>query len=327
MEDIAGIAMVTYAIPDLSDPTKRAMLPPSQHKTIAGLLLQGCADNEDPLAIKHIMTAVYLSNYTTEPGARDIAMLFPKPDILRYQKALKKLKYKSSDDPEALTLRGLFAERNGQRAEAKALYEKATQVGWVWKYAPAARHPAQLPIIAPWNALGYLLKADNSSEARAQAKHAFEQGANKGDDPLSYYELSAYHDRSSAEWLKCISKAAASGHREAMFKLAEFYRDVNAKDVALLQSSQMKKALNWLLGWRQDSAAQFAIEWFEAAGNAGHKAALMELTDLYKSAGDKEKERDTLRRIVEPATDGRAVEEWPQVVHRAKGRLSGVRTV
>lgn len=303
------------------------MLPPSQHRPIAGLILQGCAENEEPLAIKHIMTAVYLSTYTTAPGARDIALLFPKSEILKYQKTLEKLVDKN--DPEGLTLRGLFAEKEHQPAKAKLLYEKALQPKWVFEYKPGGRHPAQLPIIAPWNALGYLLKRDKNRAAQSQAKHAFEQGAYKGDDPLSYYELAAFHDRSNAEWLKCISKAAASGHREAMVQLAEFYRDVSLKDSSLLhsdQSGKLKQALNWLLGWRQGSSAKLAIEWFEAAGNAGHKAALMQLADWYDILEEKDEARRVLQRIVESAAQGKGEEEFPHIVRKAKGRLSGIMT-
>ncbi|KAJ4330282.1 hypothetical protein N0V95_010081 [Ascochyta clinopodiicola] len=324
LEDIAGLALVTYSIPDLSDPTKRAMLPPSQHKTVAGFLLEGCAENEDPLAIKHILTAVYLNTYTSAPGARDIALLFPKSSLPKYQKTLEKLA--SKNDPEALTLQGLFAEQANDRTKAKLLYEKALQVKWVFTYAPGARHPAQLPITAPWIALGQLLKSDKDPAVRAQAQHAFAQGATKADDPLAYFELAAFHDRSSVEWLKCISKAAASGHREAMVHLAEFYRDAASSDAAVLRadsSGKLRQALDWALGWRPGSVQELAVEWFEAAGGAGHKGALMQLADWYESTGEKGKARDVWQRIVVP---GVGVEEWPQVVHRAKGRLSGIRT-
>ncbi|XPT03320.1 hypothetical protein M3J09_012414 [Ascochyta lentis] len=324
LEDMAGLALVTYTIPELSDPTKRAMLPPSQHKTVAGLILQGCAENEEPLAIKHIMTAVYLNAHTTAPGARDIALLFPKSEILKYQKTLEKLA--SKDDPEALTLQGLFAEKDNQPAKARLLYEKALKVSWVFTYAPGARHPAQLPITAPWNALGCLLKNDKDPAIRAQAQHAFEQGANKADDPLSYFELAAFFDRSSVEWLKCISKAAASGHREAMVRLAEFYRDTATKDAPILEadrSGKLRQALDWVLSWRPGSAEKLAVEWYEAAGSAGHKAALLQLADWYECLGEKGKAREVLQRVVAPVA---GVEEWPQAVHQAKGRLSGIRT-
>jgi tetratricopeptide (TPR) repeat protein len=319
---------MTFSIPDLSDPTKRAMLPPSQHKTNAGLLLQGCAEIQDPLAIKHILTAVYLNTYTTAPGVRDTALLFPKSEIIKYRKSLEALQLAGKDDPEALTLHGQFLEKENRRAEARALYEKALQVPWIYAYNAQARHPVQLPIIAPWNALGYLLKASNDAAARERAKWAFEHGAIKGDDPLSYYELSLFHDRSSVEWLKCVSKAAASGHREAMFQVAQFYRDVSSADSSLKRDAEaggLKSALGWLLGWQKGSDARLAVEWFEAAGKAGHKRALLELADWYEASGRKDDARAVLQSIIEPNEDGKE-EEFPAVVHQAKGRLIGVRT-
>ncbi len=157
--------------------------------------------------------------------------------------------------------------------------------------------------------------------------------ANKADDPLSYYELSKFHDRSSEEWLRCISKAAASGFQEAQLELARFYRDIAPKDSTLLQSDQsgaLKKALNWLLGWRADSAIRLAIEWFETAGKNGHKLAMLELANLYESLGEKENAQDQLRRIVAEipkleAGTGTMPEKWPEVVNEAKRRLAGVR--
>lgn len=316
---------MTYSIPDLSDATKRAILPPSPHKTNAGLILQGCAEVEDPLAIKHIMTAVYLSTYTTNPAARDIALLFPKSSILQYRKSLSTLKIAGQDDPEALTLHGLLLEKENQSTQARAIYEKALQIPWVYQYSVQARHPAQLPIMTPWNALGYLLKDSPDAASREKAKWAFEKGATKGDDPLSCFEYAAFLDRNSAEWLKFTSKAAASAHREAMFQLALFYRDLSS-NAAQVQSGSLKNALGWLLSWRKGSAEKLAVEWFEAAGLAGHKAALLKLAEWYESLGENEKARDILQGIVEPNEGGKE-EEFAQVVHVAKGRLSGIRTV
>jgi tetratricopeptide (TPR) repeat protein len=319
---------MTYSIPDLSDPTKRAMLPPSPHKTIAGLLLQGCAEIQDPLAVKHILTAVYLSTYTTFPGARDMALLFPKSCIPSYRKSLQDLKVGGKDDPEALTLHAQFLERENRVKEAQALYEKALQVPWVYDFNVQARHPAQLPIIAPWNALGYLLKNSPDAAAREKAKWAFEQGATRGDDPLAYYELSRFCERGSKEWLKCVSKAAASGHRDAMLEVAQFYRDLSSTDQGLKShatSHGLRASLDWLLGWQKGSEARLAVEWFEAAGKAGHKRALLELADWYEADGKKEEAREVLTRIVEPNEDGKE-EEFADVVHKAKGRLSGIRT-
>lgn len=316
---------MTYSIPDLSDATKRAMLPPSPHKTIAGKMLQGCAEIEDPLAVKHIMTAVYLSTYTTTPAARDIALLFPRSEILKYRKSLATLKIAGQDDPEALTLHGQLLEKENQPTQARTLYEKALQIPWVYQYSAQARHPAQLPIMSPWNALGYLLQHSADAAAREKAKWAFEQGAKKGDDPLSCFAYAAFLDRNSAEWLKYTSKAAASGHREAMFQLALFYRDISGDSAQITQTSSLKQALDWLLSWRKDSAEKLAVEWFEAAGLAGHKAALLQLAEWYESLGEKGRAREVLQRIVEPDESGKE-DEFAQVVHTAKGRLAGIQT-
>ncbi|KAJ4985522.1 hypothetical protein SVAN01_08993 [Stagonosporopsis vannaccii] len=323
-EHISGLALMTYSIPDLSDASKRAMLPPSPHKTIAGLILQGCAEIEDPLAVKHIMTAVYLSTYTSTPAARDIALLFPRSEILKYRKSLATLKIAGQDDPEALTLHGLLLEKENQPTQASELYERALRIPWVYQYSAQARHPAQLPIMAPWNALGYLLKDSTDGATREKAKWAFEQGSKKGDDPLSCFEYAAFLDRDSAEWLQFTSKAAASGHREAMFHLALFYRNISGSSAQAPQSGGLKQALEWLMSWRKGSAEKLAVEWFEAAGLAGHKAALLQLAEWYEGLGEKGMAREVLQRIVDSDEGGK--EEFAQALHTAKGRLSGIRT-
>src|SRR5690242_541426 len=105
---------MTYSIPDLSDATKRAMLPPSPHKTIAGQMLQGCAEIDDPLAVKHIRAAIYLSTYTTIPPARVFAHLFPRSEILKYRTSLATLKIAGQVNPEALTLHGQLLEKENK---------------------------------------------------------------------------------------------------------------------------------------------------------------------------------------------------------------------
>lgn len=321
---------MTFSIPDLSDPAKRAMLPPSQHKTTAGLMLQGCADIQDPLAIKHILAAVYLHTYTTFPNVRDTALLFPKSAIQQYRQTLATLQLAGNPDPEALTLHGQFLEQENRPADARALYERALQLPWIYAYNVRARHPAQLPVPAPWIALGALLKAaPDASASAAAARAAFELGAEKGDDPLAWYELSLFHAERGAHWLKCVSKAAASGHREAMLQVARFYRDLSAGGIALeAKGGALKAALDWLLGWRAGGApgaARLAEEWFEAAGGAGHKGAMLELADWCEARGRGDEARRLLGRIVEPDESGKD-EEFAAAVHQAKGRLSGVRT-
>lgn len=327
VEDIASLAIVTFRVPDLSDASKKAALPPSQHKPLSAALLQGCAQAEDPLAICQILTAVYLAGLD-EVSAKELAALFSQSEIAKYRKTLEKLGAKSKTfalGPEVLTLQGLFAEREGQKEKAKMFYLEAVE-RCHFKYNPKARHPMQLPLITPWNALGYLLKADNDPNVRDQAKNYFRRGAVEGDDPLSYYELASLEDRTSPQWLQYTSKAAASGHRQATVNLAEFYRDISKEDSPVLANSKMRDALNWLLGWRQGSAADLAREWLQAASNIGHKPSTMQLADHCESVGNKEGAKVHLRKLLEPPSSTNQVEEWPQLVRVAQKRLTGIRT-
>ena len=128
LNDVASLAIVTFKIPDIGDAAKRAQLPPSQHKNTAGLLLQGCAQSGDPLAITHILTAVYLGG-SGHSSAQEITRLFPKQEIAQYRLSLDAIDLQSLEkDPglvlEISTLRGLFLEQAGQKQEAKKAYQQ-----------------------------------------------------------------------------------------------------------------------------------------------------------------------------------------------------------
>ena len=327
VEKLASLAIVTFRIPDLSDPTKRAQLPPSQHKDLAASMLKGCALLEQPLAVIQILTAVYLAQLTGEDSYQDIASRFSQTDdIAKYRQSLENLSAKSNTfvlGPEALTLSGLFAERECQTEKAKILYIEAVE-RQRFKYIPGLRHPMQLPLPTPWNVLGYLLKSDKDPNVRAQAKTYFQQGALEGDDPLSYYEAAAFEDRSDPKWLQYTSKAAASGHRQATVDLAQFYEEASVKRSPILADSKMRKTLNWLLGWRRGSAADLAREWLHAAAIMGHRPSMLRLADYKESVHDFEGAKEYLRLMVAPREDGQA-EEWPRLAHMAKQRLTGIK--
>jgi TPR repeat protein len=283
MEILSSIGIMTFKIPDLTDPQKKAMLPPSQNKPTAGLLLRGCAQVEEPLAIIHIMTAVYMSATLTEPSIKELGSLFPRSEVIQYRKTLAKLASSSKPFPlqhEALTLEGQFLEREGKQDKAAPLYVKAITL-CPSKFDVTNRHPMQLPLIAPWNALGLLYKQRDTPSAQIEAKKVFAKGAFVGDDPFSYYQLASFEDRTSPQWLQYTSKAAASGHRQAMVDLADFYQEVDLKDSPVLVKSSMRNILNWLLGWRRGSASALAREWLQAASNIGHLPSTLQLADYH----------------------------------------------
>jgi tetratricopeptide (TPR) repeat protein len=327
IEDLASLAIVTFKIPDLSDAKKKAMLAPSIHKPLAGHMLQGCAQQKDPLAIMQILTAVYLAGSSDGATYKDLASLFPSSDIATYRKTLEELGAKSKTfalGPEVLTLQGLFLEREGKRDKAEALYIEAVE-RCHFKYNPKTRHPMQIELLTPWNALAYFYKNDPSLARQAQAKAYFEKGALEGDDPLSCYELACLEDKSDPGWLTFTSKAAASGHRQAAVDLADFYQEASAPDPLVLANSKTRNMLNWLTGWRKGSTATLAQEWLRAASIMGHKPSTLKLAEHYQSKGDKEGAKEYWQKLTEPPSAANQVEEWPQLVHIGRKRLASIK--
>lgn len=261
------------------------------------------------------MTAVYLSAIPTETAAREIASLIPRSELPAYHKTLESLAAKL--DADALTLQGLFAQREGNEQRAHRLFETALN-----NYKLGTRHPMQLPLIAPWNALGLLCEKSTDSNLRNAARAAFETGARTHDDPLSCAHLATFYDRSAKEWLQYTSKAAASGHRDASAALALFYRDAAAPGSPLLATGPMQNALRWLTGWKEGSLEKLAEEWAHVAADLGHKPSMLLLADWYEARG----QREGARAMMHKATEGDArAEEWPQVVAKARTRLARLR--
>jgi tetratricopeptide (TPR) repeat protein len=273
------------------------------------------------------LTAVYLGSLG-DSTAQAIAKLFPQQEIAQYRQSLdainlKSLEKDSSLVPDILTLRGLFLEQAGQIQEAKKLYQEAVTPAAL-KFQPGQTTPA-LPLIAPWNALGNLLKADKDPEVQAEAKFYFQKGALEGDDPLSYYELAAFEPRTSEKWLHYTSKAAASGHKQAILDLTSFYQEVATPNSSVLKSGSIRKALRWVLSWRHGSTAALAREWLQVASVIGHKPSMLQLADYYESIGNNDRAREYLRQILEAPSMANQKEESPQLVQLASRRLAGVR--
>lgn len=327
VEDLASLAIVTFRIPDLTDTEKKATLPPSRHKPLATSMLKGCAQLEDPLAVVQILSAVLLAGSSDGPTYRELASFFSQKEVPQYRLTLEKIGAKATKielGPEALTLQGLFLENEGKGDKAESVYTEAVQRVH-FKHNPKSRHPMQIPLVAPWNALGNLLKTSQDPGKREQAKAYFKRGALEGDDPYSYYELAAFEDRSDPKWLQYTSKAAASGHRQAAVDLADFYQEASSPDSSVVSGDAMRKGLNWLLQWKQGSAAKLAREWLQAASNMGHKPSTLQLAEHHEAIGDREGANGHFRRLAEPPNAANQVEKWPQLVQLAKKRLAGMK--
>lgn len=289
LESVASLALVTYKIPDFSDPEKRARLPSSQHKTVASQMLDGCAYNNDPLSIVHILTATHLADTTSDRAARDITGFFPRKDILAWRGMLDGLcenSQKIALGPDALTLKALLLQSEGQKQEAQDLLLLAIKRSTL-QYQPGSRHPMQYPLMAPWNAIGYLLMSSKDPRDHGLAKTYFEMGATEADDPLSCHELSLFEPELSEKRLKYMSKAAASGHREAIVNLARFYTRMDENPSIIQSDDKLSKTLNWLTRWKKDALKSFSVEWLKVASSIGHEPSTTQLIQLGSVSGDK----------------------------------------
>lgn len=285
--------------------------------------MKGCAEAEEPFAIVHILTAQYLRQTTADPAAKDITSSLTVKDITGYRQTLEKLCAKAEKielGPDALTLQGLFQEVEGKPDEARSYYADAIKRSHL-KFNPKSRHPMLMPMMKPWNALGYLLRNSKDPEMQAQAKQYFQIGAFEADDPLSYYELATSEDKASAKWLQCTSKAAASGHRQAMVNLAGYYEQLDSGNSTLQIGETARKSLSWILNWEPGSAAQLAREWFAAASAIGHKPSSLKLADHYESIRDRDLAELYLYKLIESPSSASQREEWPQLVQIGKKRL------
>ncbi|KAF2634443.1 hypothetical protein P280DRAFT_413790 [Massarina eburnea CBS 473.64] len=321
--DITYLALPLSRISDVKDPSAR--LPPSQHPRISASLLLACSAARDVMATLQILSAHFLSTEYDMPQARDIASHFSTANINNCMAMMEQLAEEGNAD--CMTMQGRFLEKSGRKSEAKALYRRALETASL-KVHRAWPHPMALPWVPPWRALPTLLLSDQNPtpEARAEAKAALEKGAFKADDPLAFYQLASFEDKKSPIWLKCMSKAAASGHLEATYQLGHFYMDVSSDSKTFLRSTKFKKALKFATSFKEGSVKLLAREWFEVAASGGHKPAMFELVKLYDDCGDRKSASEYLRRIMEPPPAGKA-EEWQLVVEEAKKSLANRKLV
>ncbi|KAF2714676.1 hypothetical protein K504DRAFT_334060, partial [Pleomassaria siparia CBS 279.74] len=324
VEDIATLALVTSRIPDVIDPTRKARMPPSIHKPLAILLLLACSRANDPLTILLILSLLLRSKALPSPVARqqasEVTSLFKPVDLKYCREQLEDLA--SKGDSDAMTLLGQYLEYEGRPDQAKPLYEKALENANT-KVVLADPRVLFLNTTPAWNALGCLLLAKKDQKSREQARAAFEIGALKADDPLSYYHLASFEENQTGKWLKYMSKAAASGHREAMFQLGRFYQNLafaeqKRANPSIVADKRLARALKWL-GWKEDGPRELALDWYKAATMNGYKPAALELVKMSDAKGDAEAAKTYLIQLCQPPPPGE-IEQWPSLVQEARKR-------
>ncbi|CAI6337374.1 unnamed protein product [Periconia digitata] len=319
--DISALAMTLLLIPIIKDPSGR--LPPEQNRPIAKDLLVACSAAKDTFATLQILSASYLSNEYGLSKAEELARICSVTDFIQCRMTLDQLAQEG--DGNCLAMQGLLLEEQGRKGEAKYSYRKALEVFnfTIHKNWP---HPGGLPWIPPWRSLANLLlsEPDPTEEARKEARAALEKGATKGDDPLAYWQLASFEVGPTPFWLRCMSKAAASGHIEAAYNLGRYYLDASQQPDFIPQNKGIMAMLNFATTWKDDSLERLAREWLSIAAQAGHKPAMSELAELHAEDGDEELAREYLHRVMEPPPAGKT-EEWPQLVINARSRMADLK--
>lgn len=318
------LAIPLFRIPDVND--TKAQLPPSQQSIIAASLLLACSAAGDLQATLQILNAVYYSsNGYNVPHAAKIARLFSPTDLSNCRKVLQQLaegndgKAAATGDANAMTLHGKFLELAGKQEEARYLYGKALEK-YETKFFREYPHPMALPWLKPWTEL-VSLEETSATPSSERITEALKFGALKADDPIAYYKLAALEEHRSPEWLTYMSKAAASGHSEAMYTLGQFYLHANEQPSVSFQDTGFRKVTRFLTSWKPNATAKFGMEWLKAAGMGGHKPALMEMAQIHEKQGAKEEVKSCLRAVLnEPINGGK--EPWPQLVMQARQRLA-----
>ncbi|KAL1606547.1 hypothetical protein SLS60_003952 [Paraconiothyrium brasiliense] len=320
------LAIPMFQIPDVNDTERQ--LPPSQQSTVAASILLACSAAGDLQATLQILYAVYYSsNAYNIPKAAEIARLFTPKDISDCRSMLEQLaegndgKPEAKGDANAMTLHAKFLELAGEKQKARYFYDKALE-RYSTKLYRGYPHPMALPWLTPWTELANFERVSDTPRLE-KIVESLRFGALKADDPMAYYKLTTFTTEHSSKWLEYMTKAAASGHPEAMYKLGRFYLEANNHASVFLNSPGFRKALKFLVSWGPNATAKFGIEWLQAAGLGGHKPALMELAQLHEKEGAKEQAKDCLRAVANDSL-GDVPDEWSYLVRKARQRLAAL---
>jgi TPR repeat protein len=321
LSEITRLAHGLYVIRSKSDDVGRKR--PTSCKRVSKNLFIALSRAKEPTATLHILRALYLSPY--HRGAKEVARNFSLLEIKAARQVLEELA--TEKHPDAMTLLGLFWEKEGLRQQAQIMYEEAMKLQSLDFDADADANTPGFQQIAPWNALGLLLQAEKDPESQQRAIEAFRHGALKADDPVSYYHLALLIKEGSGEWLEYMHKAAGSGHQDAMHALGKYYIGVNPKDAAEMKDKKLTRLLKWIFNLGPNRAKLLGAEWLTEASLEGHKPSMMTLASYLETSKDpakesevREKVKEMLEKVIAP-TDGDKTEQWPELVKEASMRL------
>lgn len=321
---MADLVMLGHGLMRTQDvKSKQGVIYRSTDKALAKDIWMACCKAGEAKATTHLISAVLFSS--KNPAAAAIAKALSQKDLEAIFEQLNKLV--AEKVPEAMAQAGQLAEQEGKRKQARDLYLAAIEASLPQKgkelVFDAGKQGITFPITPPWISLAtmYLEEKDRVEEARKLAKEYLEIGAEGADDPLAWYLLTRFEQPYSANWLKWTTRAAASGHPEAMYKLSVFYTKADMTSNpefrnALAQDSQLEKFLKWLVRWKPARTYDLADEWLNAAANNGHVPAMVKIAETLEAIDKLDQAETWLKKAV-----ASGVAEYATAVDQAKKML------
>jgi hypothetical protein len=272
--------------------------------TLGFKMILACCKAGDPYAVLCVAASA------RDRDQKNWAANIGRADLRDAKSKLEHLAY-NDQNPDAMVLVGLDLREAGKDAEARQLFESAMRKvtgGEAFdihsESTKLRRHVIEpsidpLPIPAPWIALGTLLLEQAEPDLEA-AKAVFEIGADDADDPLACFYLAECEDSYSDRWLENMTRAAASGHADAMCNLGNFYTHDKEELDRMVgpKGRQELKRLDSFPHWKAkglhnlfpgipgdlslEGREAMAFEWFWIGYWADHKGSSLELARMLR---------------------------------------------
>jgi len=246
---------------------------------IGFLLLGACSKAQDPLATLHIMSTHYMA-LAHHQTSRVSTILLPS-ELFTIRRHLESLAH-DQNNAEACALLAQFLDHEGKPKKAAQLYQKAIDL-WDISVLSATSNTMAPRIASPWAQYYLLLQSLNAP--KELCLEVLEKGA-EAEDPMSYYHLSTLQNPNSWDWMQYLTRAAASGHPDAMFDLGEWY--ISYDPVIKFLDPKLASYVSWLKPNPKGDKAKdpksltgtaeaLGWEWHGLAAKAGNKRSMLRL--------------------------------------------------